>query len=64
VSPDQGLSIFFNSFLKLSLRPLYFAFAASCVNKVNIMFSVSVNHLIGGIFEREFVLEKFHSQSA
>ena len=38
-SPNLGLSVFFNSFLKLSLRPYHLAFAPSA-NTVNIAFTL------------------------
>ena len=60
-SPDLGLSAFFNSFRKLSLKPFHLAFAASSANTVNIAFTLLVNVSIAGTFQQEFLSDNFHS---
>jgi len=59
---NLGPSIFFNSFLKYSLRPLHLAFAASAANKVNISFTLLAYFPIVGTFQQEFLSHKFHSR--
>jgi hypothetical protein len=50
-----------NSFLKLSLKPFYLAFAASSANTVNIAFTLLVNLPMANTFQQEFLSDNFHS---
>jgi hypothetical protein len=44
LSPDFGFSSFFNSFLKLSLKPLHFVFATSSEKLYNIYVNIIGTH--------------------
>jgi hypothetical protein len=48
---------FFNSILKLSLKPFYFVFAAAPANQVNDVFPILVNCSVAGTFQQEFLAD-------